>query len=58
MDRRVWRGRISQSGGRNGCEKNSFLGSVQSEVTLAASAQLLCSILYGFHPSYGADGHS
>lgn len=34
------------------------LGSVQSEVTLAASAQLLCSILYGFHPSYGADGHS
>lgn len=33
------------------------LGSVQSEVTLAASAQLLCSILYSFHPSYGADGH-
>lgn len=34
------------------------LGSVQSEVTLAASARRLCSILYSFHPSYGADGHS
>lgn len=38
--------------------KTRSLGSVQSEVTLAASARRLCSILYGFHPSYGADGHS
>lgn len=56
MDRRIWRGRISQSGGRNGCEKNSFPGlcAVRGHVSSLATT----NILYGFHPSYGADGHS